>query len=155
MAGEVDDTKDTYTIVHGDNADEEDANDDNADSDDDSGLSSDEIYSDDYVLGQKKGDGKLNDLINVDNYIATLSAFEVLWAIIMLAFAILGGMILVLYPGTIFWNAVKKIIASKGENPEHAVAEIKKINNKDMALTTGIGLSLALVAIAMFIFSLA
>jgi len=148
-----DDTKNSYTIIHADGTKEENVTGDNSNAVDKI-SSADDIYSENTVLGQQKGSGKLNDLLDVQNYIGTISAFGVLWAIIMLAFAIIGGVILILYPGTLLWNAFKKIIASKGENHEQAVAEIKKINNKDMALTTGLGLSFGLIAIAMFVFSI-
>lgn len=119
----------------------------------DGGLSADRIYSEDYVLGQEKGDGKLEDLLDVDQYIATISAFDVLWAIIMLAFAIVGGAIILGYIGVILWNAVKKIIASKGENADQAVNEIKKINQKDTSVSIGVGFSFVLIAVAMFLLS--
>lgn len=152
MAAATDDEpNDSYRVVH--------ANDDRGEEDsrnevkDDGDLSADKIYSEDYVLGQKKGDGKLEDLIDVDQYIATISAFDVLWAIIMLAFAIVGGAIIIGYVGVILWNAVKKIIASKGENAEQAVNEIKKINQKDTSVSIGVGFSFVLIAVAMFLLS--
>lgn len=153
MAGEVDDTKDSYTIIRGDGSKEEKVS-DTEDKDSGKISSADDIYSDDTVLGQKKGSGSLDDLVKVDSYLETISTFDVLWALIMLGFAIMGGIILILYPGTLLWNAIKKIIASKGENHEIAVAEIKKINNKDMALTTGLGITFGLFAIAIFVFRL-
>lgn len=119
-------------------------------------LTADDIYSngdDGKVFGQEKGDGKLSDLLNVDEYIATLSAFDIIWAVIMLAFALLGGTVIILYLGVIMWNALKKIIASKGENADQAVNEIKKINNKDTSLSIGMGFSFVLVAAAMFLIS--
>ena len=61
MAAATDDEpNDSYRVVH--------ANDDRGEEDsrnavkDDGGLSADQIYSEDYVLGQEKGDGKLEDL---------------------------------------------------------------------------------------------
>jgi hypothetical protein len=120
---------------------------------DDKELTAEDIYSEGKVLGKEKGDGKLTDLFDIDEYIATLSAFEVLWAVIMLSFALLGSAIIILYLGVIFWNALKKIIASKGENADQAVNEIKKINNKDTSLSIGVGFSFVLVAVTMFLVS--
>lgn len=114
-------------------------------------LTADDIYSDGKVLGKEKGDGELTDLFDVDEYIATLSAFDVLWAIIMLTFALVGGAIIIGYLGVIFWNALKKLYASKGDNAEQAVNEIKRINNKDTSVTIGVGFSLVLAATAMFL----
>lgn len=155
----ADGTKGTYKIVDGNGI--EDA-DNNRDSDGSAnhvkgngGLSADQIYSDKYVLGQTKGDSSTDSLFNINNWIASIKAFPVLWAIIELAFALVGALILILYPGSILLNAVKKIIASKGENADQAVRTIKELNNKDMAVTTGVGLSLCLLSIAMFIVSLA
>ncbi len=152
IAVESDDTKDSYTIIRGDGSKEEKVA-DNSSGDAGKIASADEIYSDDIVLGQKKSSGSLSDLFDVDSYLSTIFAFGYLRAAIMLTFAIVGGIILISYPATILWNALKKIIASKGENHEHAVAEIKKINTKDWALTTGLGLSFGLIAITIFIFS--
>jgi hypothetical protein len=117
-------------------------------------IDTDKIYSDNYVLGQEKGNGKLSDLTDVDEYIATLSAFDVIWALIMLAFTLIGSAIIVGYLLVILWNALKKIIASKGENSDLAVAEIKKINNKDTSVSIGVGFSFVLIAVAMFILTL-
>lgn len=114
-------------------------------------LTADDIYTNDTVFGMPKGDGKLDDLFNVDEYIATLSAFEVLWALIMLGFALLGSLIIIGYLGVIMWNALKKIIATRGDNPDMAVNEIKKINNKDTSVSIGVGFSFLLAAVAMFL----
>lgn len=138
----------SYQVVHSDdskNADDE--KDSGSITDRDGELSADEIYSENKVMGQEKGNGKLSDLFDVDQYIATISAFDVVWAIIMLAFAIVGGAIIIGYVGVIFWNALKKIVASKGENAEQAVNEIRKINSKDTSVTIGVGFSLVLASV--------
>lgn len=127
---------------------------DSSNSDDNGGLSADEIFSNNKVLGQDRGSGKLGDLFNVDNYIGTISAFDIVWAIVELVFALIGGLVLIMYPGTLLWNALKKIYASRGENADQVVTEIKKINQKDYSLTTGLGLTCCLIAGAMFIYSL-
>lgn len=152
MAADSDDTKNSYKIIHADGSKDEQV-DDSDTKNEDKLSSADEIYSKDKVLGQEKSSGSLSDLFDVDSYIETIFAFGYIRAIIMLVFAIVGGIILISYPATILWNALKKIIASKGENHEQAVSEIKKINAKDWALTTGLGLSFGLMAAAIFIFS--
>ena len=63
------------------------------------------------------------------------------------------GAIILGYIGVILWNAVKKIIASKGENADQAVNEIKKINQKDTSVSIGVGFSFVLIAVAMFLLS--
>lgn len=136
------------------NTSEHVSNDDSNSVSSDGELSPDEIYSDDYVLGFKKGNGEFKDVANVKESMRTWSAFDYVWAFVKLLFAILIGAVIFGVPLAILYILIKVIIAIREDNPSTSINKMLGERNRGTALIVGGGILLGYLAVFGFAISL-
>lgn len=118
----------------------------NSVTDSDGTLSADEIYSDEYILGFPRGDGKAEDLAQPSSWLGVISASDVLWAIICLVCAIIGAWDLLSFIATHLLNLGKIGAAGLDDDADKASERVRKAKKSSKEVATGavyIGLILA------------
>ena len=109
-------------------------------------LDADEIYSDEYILGFPRGEGKAEELAKPSSWLGVISASDVLWAIICLVCAIIGAWDLLSFIATHLLNLGKIGAAGLDDDADKASERVRKAKKSSKEVATGavyIGLILA------------
>lgn len=130
---------------------EDDENDDVYKTSNDDGITANEIFSDDYILGQRvkdNNDASFTDFLKVRTWTNVLFANDVITAIAGLAFALIGVLILSGSGLSYLLNAlmmVKAMLSLDGDVDE-AVDKVHHAEKRSIVLTKGLGLTFVLLS---------